>query len=95
MEENELGRIRELANAAAAGPWAASIEGRDHVGGSNIIMTQAAKNGLRRDFDILGATPADMDFIASARQDIVALLDEVQRLQRIVETKETNRDRHN
>ncbi|MAC88983.1 MAG: hypothetical protein ACJA0Y_000606 [Maricaulis maris] len=94
MEENELERIRELANAAAAGPWAASIEGRDHVSGSNIIMTQTTDKGLGRDFDILGATPADMDFIASARQDIVTLLDEVQRLQRIVETR-NNRDRHN
>lgn len=87
MNQNDLNRIRELLSAAAEGPWEASIEGRDHVSGSNIIMTKAKDDGVRRDLDILGATPADMNFIASARQDVEALLIEVERLQRLVADK--------
>jgi|TARA_R110000868_G_scaffold57591_2_gene177834 hypothetical protein len=87
MDLREKERIRALLNAAAHGPWIASVEGRDHLAGSNIIMTRTADGSPGEDFDIVGATAADLDFIASARQDVEKLLHEVERLQRIVDAK--------
>jgi len=39
LTDEEIGEIRERAEAATPGPWSASIEGRDHVSGSSFIMT--------------------------------------------------------
>lgn len=82
MTNAELDEIRARCEAASPGPWTSYIEGRDHTSGSSFIMTGG---GERRgeDMEIMGATPADYDFIAHARQDIPRLLAEIDRLRRL------------
>ena len=70
----DLAAISERCARATAGPWKSYIEGRDHTSGSNFIMT------CGEDIELLGATGADQDFIAHARQDIPLLLAEIDRL---------------
>jgi hypothetical protein len=60
--------------AAAPGPWKSFVEGRDHTSGSSFIATPGS------DIELTGATAADQDFIAHARQDVPRLLDEIRRL---------------
>lgn len=70
----DLDAIRQRAARATPGPWKSYIEGRDHTSGSNFIMSTG------EDIELLGATEADQDFIANARQDIPLLLAEIDRL---------------
>lgn len=70
----DLAAVRQRCAMATAGPWKSYIEGRDHTSGSNFIMTSG------EDIELLGATEADQDFIAHARQDIPLLLAEIDRL---------------
>jgi hypothetical protein len=83
LTEDDLLAIEARCNAAQPGPWTSYVEGRDHTAGSNFIMVG---KGLDRndDIELSGATVADQDFIASARQDIPLLLAEVRRLQRLL-----------
>ena len=74
LSDKELSAIRERAEKAARGPWKAFIEDRDMQCGSSFIQTSCG------DIELLGATEADYDFIANARQDIIALLDEIEKL---------------
>ena len=76
LTDSDLTRIEQLCDAATAGPWTASIEGRDHMAGSNIIQTSGD------DIEMSGASNADYDFIASARQDVPRLLREVRALRK-------------
>jgi hypothetical protein len=81
MTENDLVEIERLARAAQAGPWTSYVEGRDHQSGSSFIMTgQGAARG--NDIELSGATVADQDFIAAARQAVPLLIDEVRQLRR-------------
>ena len=72
-----LDSVRARLAAATAGPWRSFIEGRDHESGSDFIRTAG------EDMELVGATRADQDFIANARQDIEILLDEVERLRAV------------
>ena len=79
ITEEELTQIEDRANSAQSGPWKAYIEGRDHESGSNFIMT--GTEGQRgEDIEMIGATIADYDFIANARQDITRLIGEIRNL---------------
>lgn len=69
-----LDEIEERAKRATPGPWTSFIEGRDHTSGSSFIRTAAD------DIELSGATIADQDFIAHARQDIPALIAQLRRL---------------
>lgn len=64
---------------ATAGPWTSFVEGRDHTSGSSFIQTAG------EDIELSGATEADFDFIAHAREDVPRLLAEVQRLQAVLD----------
>jgi hypothetical protein len=79
MTKVELEEIRRRCDAATPGPWISFVEGRDHTSGSNFIKRG---NGEARadDLELTGATVADQDFVAAARQDVPRLLDEVDRL---------------
>ena len=66
--------VRARLEATTPGPWRSFVEGRDHDSGSSFIMTSD------EDFELTGATAADQDFIAAARQDIEILLEEIERL---------------
>jgi hypothetical protein len=70
----ELEEIKKRCHAATGGPWKSYIEGRDHTSGSNFIRTAG------EDIELIGATEADQDFIAHARQDIPRLLDSIEQL---------------
>jgi hypothetical protein len=61
-------------------PWTSYVEGRDHTSGSNFVMVGNDDEGRGEDIELTGATVADQDFIANARQDIPRLLAEVRRL---------------
>jgi S-adenosylmethionine synthetase len=81
-----IAQIKQRMTDATGGNWYSIIEGRDQTGGSSFIMTNVEHdNDVRNpnrgeDFEISGATVADMDFIAHARQDIPMLLAEIERL---------------
>lgn len=74
MNDKELQAIRNRCESSTGGKWTAYIEGRDIECGSSFIQTSG------NDLEIIGATVADYDFIAHARQDIISLLDEIERL---------------
>lgn len=81
LTDEELEAIRRRCDTASPGPWVSCIEGRDHTSGSDFIMTgTGASRG--EDIELTGATVADQDFIAHARQDIPLLLEEIMRLRR-------------
>ncbi|WP_244571230.1 hypothetical protein [Mesorhizobium carmichaelinearum] len=80
----ELQDMEARAAAAQCGPWKSWIEGRDFLSGSNFIQTgEGADRG--EDIELSGATVADQDFIAAARQDIPRLVAEVRRLRGILD----------
>jgi hypothetical protein len=79
LSDRDLQKIVGRCNAAAPGPWHASLEGRDHTSGSDVILT--GKKGV--EFEVSGATSADYDFIAHARQDIPRLVAEIIRLRQV------------
>lgn len=69
-----LDEIERRCAAATPGPWKSYVEGRDHTAGDSFIMTGG------EDIYLTGATLADQDFIAHARQDIPALIQEIRAL---------------
>ncbi len=83
MTEDELKAIEDRCCAATKGPWESFVEGRDHLAGSNFIRTGGLDDNAP-DIELLGATVADQDFIAGARQDVLCLLKEIRRLRRLV-----------
>lgn len=87
----ELDQIEARALAATAGPWESFVEGRDHFGGDNFIRIGGMDDTAPDMYVSLAfpdhpsgvpAPPDDLDFIASARQDIPRLIEEVRRLRR-------------
>jgi hypothetical protein len=86
MTDQEIIEIKKRVETATKGPWKSYIEGRDHSSGNDFIMTGISENeniwseGRGTDIELTGATDADQDFIANARQDIPRLLEEVARL---------------
>jgi hypothetical protein len=86
LSDEELNSIEGRVAAATPGPWSSFIEGRDHQSGSNFIMTgEMERRG--DDIELSGATLADQDFIAAARQDIPRLLQAVRTLQLLLEQR--------
>jgi hypothetical protein len=83
MTDEELGEITARCEAATPGPWRSYLEGRDHASGSDFIMTgEGTSRG--EDIELSGATRADQEFVAHARQDIPRLLAEVARLRELL-----------
>lgn len=86
----EIVAIKQRYQATSIAPWVSFIEGRDCESGSSFIMTGIAKGddiwGENRGEDIYltGATNADQDFIAHARQDIPMLIAEIERLRQLL-----------
>lgn len=74
ISNGDLERIEQLCRAATPPPWRSFVEGRDHESGSDFIQTPGD------DIELSGASRADQDFIASARQDVPRLVAEVRRL---------------
>ncbi len=74
MTDKELEIIKKRCESATRGPWISYVEGRDFFSGSSFIKTAGG------DIELSGATVADQDFIAHAREDVLVLLNEVYRL---------------
>jgi hypothetical protein len=73
LSRDELEAIKMRCERATGGPWKSYVEGREHMSGSNFIMTGA------EDIYLTVATTEDQDFIAHARQDIPRLIAEIER----------------
>lgn len=86
LSETELSEIENRAEAASPGPWKSFIEGRDHTSGSSFIMT-GEDDHRGEDIELTGATAADQDFIAAARQDVPRLITEIRALWRLLEER--------
>ena len=83
-----LAQIKQRCLAARPEPWKAYIEGRDHSSGDTFIMIGEGENRsddlyLQGGNDFVVPT-ADYDFIAHARADIPFLLNEIERLQKLL-----------
>jgi len=83
INNKELDEIRLRCDAATPGPWVSYVEGRDHSSGSNFIMSGEGES-RGEDIELTGATIADQDFVAHARQDVLALISEVERLRKLL-----------
>ena len=79
MDIKEINDIKERCDKTTPGPWKSYIEERDHTSGSSFIRTAG------EDIELTGATTNDQDFIAAARQDVPALIEEVYRLRQLLE----------
>jgi len=82
MTDEELDDVERRCSAATPAPWKSYVEGRDHTSGSNFIDVGDG-NGI----ELSGATSADQDFIAHARQDVPRLVEEVRRLRALVSSR--------
>jgi hypothetical protein len=74
LSGEQLAQIERRCKLSMPGPWKSCVEGRDHFGGDNFIMTGG------EDIYLTAATVNDQDFIASAREDIPLLICEIRRL---------------
>ena len=85
LTDRDLDEIRARYKAATPGPWKYMVEGRDHTSGDSFIM-RGTKGDRHPDLylsaDGKPATDADCDFVASARQDVPRLLEEIDRLRK-------------
>lgn len=83
-----LAQIRQRCEFARPGPWKAYVEGRDHTSGDTFIMIGNEQNRLDdlylQGSDDFVVPTADYDFIAHARADIPFLLNEIERLQKLL-----------
>ena len=91
MEDGLIDELERLEKAATPGPWVSSIEGRDHLAGSDAIFT--GEDPRQKDPDVYVSirvaggewhpvSVVDQDFIAAARNAIPGLIAEVRRLRR-------------
>ena len=78
FDEEKISAIQARTDATSPGPWKGMIEGRDHSSGSSCITT--ANGGI----DLDGASDADIDFMANARQDVPYLISELRRLAALI-----------
>ena len=78
LTDDDIQEIKKRYDQATPGPWKSYVEGREEMSGSDFIMTGG------EDIYLTGATVADQDFIARARQDIPRLIVEIERLREIL-----------
>lgn len=79
MTDQELQIILDRVKNTTGGEWVAYIEGRDFTSGSSFIMT-GTDSDRGNDIELIGASNADIDFIANAKQDVLHLIEEIHRL---------------
>ncbi|MBR0957025.1 hypothetical protein [Bradyrhizobium japonicum] len=77
LTNDEIEAIKARCEQATAGPWKSFIEKRDKISGPDFIQTEG------EDIYLTGATLADQEFIAHARQDIPRLIAEIERLRTV------------
>ena len=88
VTDEYLDEIQARCDATLPGPWRSFIEGRDHWGGDHFIQITPDRDDmpdLYLTWDDRVFRGADQDFIAHAREDVPALLQEVRRLRALVD----------
>lgn len=80
--------IRERAEAATEGPWAA--DGAEIYRAPNGIIRISQWVGETLDIDDRGRSNRDAEFVAHAREDVPALLAEIDRLRAEIEQRKLN-----
>jgi hypothetical protein len=85
LTDTEIEEIKTRHRLATPGPWTSFIESRDQFSGSDFIRTPVD------DLYVTGATAADLDFIAHARQDIPKLVEELVRLKKAMSDRSSYR----
>lgn len=87
LTDEDLVRIEHLAESATTGPWYAYVVGRDAEAVTNRIeLGWCNELGSFKSLEVVGGSAADLDFIASARQDLPRLLLEVRALRARLES---------
>jgi hypothetical protein len=80
LSDTELRELERLVAHASPAPWVASIEGRDHTSGDDVILVGGP---LQEDMYVSRGTgpvsESDLDFIAAARTLVPRLIAEVKR----------------
>ena len=72
---NDLGRlnsIKRLLVGVTAGPWLASVEGRDHFSGSDIILVA---DPLHDGIEPTGHTASEMDLVVAIRNAFALIVE--------------------
>lgn len=82
LTSDYLMEVQKRVEAATPGPWTSFIEGRDHLGGESII--RMSMDDSIDDLFLNGASIADREFIAHAREDIPLLLRDIERLKKLL-----------
>ena len=83
LSEDELAHLERLALEASPAPWIASVEGRDHTSGDDVILVgDPREEDMYVMRDTTPASTADLDFIAAARNLIPRLIAEVRQHRR-------------
>jgi len=89
LTEAELDAILSRAENSLPAPWKAFVEGRDHFSGDDFIRSGGLDDAMPDIYVTLSywnsespkpASADVLDFIASARQDVPRLVEEVRRL---------------
>jgi hypothetical protein len=75
--------VRKRCDEATPAPWKTFMEDRDFLSGESFIGR--GPNRAEEDLYLTGGTVADLDFIAHARQDIPLLLQEIERLNALLQ----------
>jgi len=88
LPDDYLLEVQKRVEAATPGPWTSFIEGRDQLGGDSII--RMSMDDSIDDLYLNGASIADQDFIAHAREDIPLLLREIERLKNLLTSNGIN-----
>ena len=83
LSKEYLAAVRQRCDATTKGPWVSWVEGRDHSAGETVITRGEFDEG-EEDLYLFGGTVADYDFVANAKQDIPLLLDEIERLLKLL-----------
>ena len=82
LSNDELVGIERRAQAAACGPWYSYVVGRNIEAGLNCIQLGSCET-----LELVGASVADQDFAAHAREDVPRLVAEVRRLRSLLGMK--------
>ena len=78
LSDAEIEEMMARCQNATPEPWTSFVEGREMFGADTFIRTGG------EDIYLTGATVADQDFIAHARQDVPRLIEELNRLKMLL-----------
>jgi hypothetical protein len=93
LSEEELERMERRVAAATVGPWLADSDEPEPAANISVIELGSCNElGTFKSIELVGASPADHDFIVNARQDIPRLLQEVRQLRARLQSLDTSMD---